>query len=115
MSVPALEQYIYYFWVEVVEGDPHFYKRILIHKRYGFYLGKIRYIAAATVLLKIGKREWQKWVFNRKEALFTSCHRSSASSVPGARRREEGITSSSSPCVLFLSSVLHAWRKARRR
>jgi hypothetical protein len=40
-----------------------------------------RYTAVATVLLKIGKRELQKWVFNRKEAFFTPSHRSSSQCV----------------------------------
>jgi hypothetical protein len=40
-----------------------------------------RYTTVATVLLKIGKRELQKWVFNRKEAFFTPSHRSSSQCV----------------------------------
>jgi hypothetical protein len=34
-------------------------------------VGKLRPIALATLLLKIGKRELQKCTFHRKEALFT--------------------------------------------
>jgi hypothetical protein len=38
------------------------------------------------MLLKMAKRELQKWLFNRKEALFTPCHRSSGPCVACMRQ-----------------------------
>jgi hypothetical protein len=63
--------------------------------------GKLR---PEAVLLKISKRELQKWLFNRKEALFTPCHRSFRRCVacmrqllPAVRpyrpKRRDGLTS----------------------
>ena len=49
------------------------------------------------MLLKIAKRELQKWLFNRKEALFTPCHRSFARCVACMRQLLLPVAAISAP------------------